>query len=163
MTRPLSDTSSMSHFRNPDRCRQRGGYPVSRCGRWALALWSLCLLGGFAVAYDLQPDPRGFGTHEQLGLPACTFRRAFDIPCPSCGMTTCFSYFVRGHLMQAARANVAGLLLAVVCALQIPWCGLSLYRGRLWRVNRPEAALIWLLASLCALGGLQWAIRLIFS
>ena len=96
---------------------EQAGYPLSWVSRVLLAMWSLCLVAGFAVALALEPDPRGYGTHERLGLPGCTFRTIFGVRCPSCGLTTSVAHFVRGHFVAAARSNVAGLLLAVVCAL----------------------------------------------
>src|SRR5207247_577108 len=51
----------------------------------AAALGMTALLG---VARLVEPDLRGYGTHEQLGLPPCTFRLLTGIACPSCGMTT---------------------------------------------------------------------------
>src|SRR5690349_23695282 len=113
-----------------------GGYPLARGGRWLLVGWSLFLLGGFALAFSLSPDPRGFGTHQRLGLPPCTTRALFGIPCPSCGMTTSFANFVRGRFLQAARANTSGLLLAAVCAVQLPWIAASVARSRLIGVRR---------------------------
>ena len=99
---PLLTLPSMTHIAGS------GGFPVARAGRWLLVGWSLFLLGGFALAYALEPDPRGFGTHQSLGLPPCTFRALFGIPCPSCGMTTSFSHFMHGNLWQAFRANAGG-------------------------------------------------------
>jgi len=107
-------------------------------GRIALAVLCLFLISGFRFAYTLKPDPRGFGTHEQLGLPACDFRAWAGVLCPTCGMTTCFSNFVRGRFIQAAQANFAGLMLAVVCALLIPWSIVSVWKGRTWKVSAPE-------------------------
>ena len=92
-----------------------GGYPVARSGRWLLFGWSLFLISGFTLAWNLEPDPRGFGTHQSLGLPPCTFRALFGIPCPGCGMTTSFSHLVRGNVVQASRANIGGVLLALLC------------------------------------------------
>lgn len=138
-----------------------GGYPVARSGRWLLVGWSLFLLGGFAVAYALDPDPRGFGTHTRLGLPPCTFRALCGIPCPSCGMTTSFSHFVHGNVLQAIRANVGGVLLAVVCAAQIPWCWWSAARGRLVRVSDPARSLVWLLIAIGSVCLVNWVLRLI--
>ena len=94
-------------------------YPVHRFGRWLLIVWSLFLVSGFALAVSLEPDPRGFGTHQRLGLPPCTFRSMFNISCPSCGMTSSFANFVRGRFRQAAEANSAGVVLAIICAVQI--------------------------------------------
>src|SRR5579871_2040396 len=108
------------------------GYPVGRGVRMLLLLWSLLLVAGFLLARWLEPDPRLFGTHQKLGFPPCTFRTLFGLPCPGCGMTTSFACLVRGRISDASRANIGGLLLALVLALQIPWCWRSAYQGRLW-------------------------------
>jgi hypothetical protein len=136
------------------------GYPLTRTSRALLAVWSLLLLAGFGVAFWLEPDPRGFGTHQKLGLPPCLFQLLFGIPCPNCGMTTSFAYFIRGDLRQAAHANFAGLVLAIVCAAQIPWCWWSVYCSRLWKVNRPDVLVVSLVLTLAAVCVLQWVLRL---
>lgn len=136
------------------------GYPLTRLARVLLGVWGLLLVGGFAVAVMLEPDPRGYGTHQRFGLPPCTFRTVLGLPCPSCGMTTSFSHFVRGRMIEAAQANAAGLLLAVVCAVQIPWTWASAYQGRLLGVARPDVGLMWLLVAICGGCLLQWAARL---
>ncbi|MEX0703334.1 MAG: DUF2752 domain-containing protein [Planctomycetales bacterium] len=136
------------------------GYPLDRRGRIALLVWSLCLVAGFGVAWSIDPDPRGFGTHERLGLPPCSFQTMFAIPCPSCGMTTSFSNFVRGRFVAACEANLAGFLLAAACAIQVPWAWWSVRRGRLWQVSRPDRAVLWLLTVVCAVALLQWLVRL---
>lgn len=137
------------------------GYPIGMRGRCVLAVWSLFLLAGFALALHLEPDARGFGTHQQLGLPPCTVRVLLGIPCPSCGMTTSFSHFIRGQFVEAFHANAAGLLLATACALQIPWCWNSIRRSRLWKVSNPDMALLWLVASITLICLIQWALLLI--
>ncbi len=117
--------------------RQPVEAPVGNGGRAALLGIAFFLLVGFGFAYSLNPDPRGYGTHQQLGLPPCTFRLLFGRPCPGCGMTTSFSHFVRGQFVEAARANLAGTLLAAVCSLLIPWCLWSARIGRLWMISDP--------------------------
>jgi hypothetical protein len=139
----------------------RNGYAIGRSGRLLLGAWSLILLFGFGVAFCLEPSPNGYGTHQQLGLPPCTFRMLFGISCPSCGMTTSLSHFVRGQFLQSIDANAAGFLLAVVCALQIPWSWWSIYRGCFWSVWQPAQAFVWLLAIFCAATLINWAIRLL--
>jgi|GEM_PF-627787 len=64
------------------------------------------------TATNLAPSRRHLGTHQQLGLPPCGFMMMTGLPCPTCGMTTAFSCAVRGQLIEAARAQVAGLVLA---------------------------------------------------
>lgn len=155
-------TASLSDNSHSHLIDDGNGYPLSRIGRVLLVAWSLFLTAGFALAVSLDPDPRGFGTHQRLGLPPCTFRIMFDVPCPSCGMTTSFAHFVRGQFLRSAQANVAGLLLAAVCAMQVPWCWYSVCRGRLWKVSRPDVGMVWLLTLICGVCLVQWAGRVLF-
>jgi uncharacterized protein DUF2752 len=105
------------------------------------------------IAAMLEPDPRGFGTHEQLGLPPCGFAVRTGLPCPTCGMTTAFAHFVRGHVAAAFQANPFGALafLAVVVVTAI--AALRLASGRPepspwsrlpWRFLRPAIVVAWL-------------------
>ncbi|MDG2055201.1 MAG: DUF2752 domain-containing protein [Phycisphaerales bacterium] len=86
----------------------------------ARRLWGLTLaiLAGtlLGIAVSLSPDPDGYGTHAQLGLPACSWMSGFGIPCPTCGMTTSFSHAVKGELGHAFMAQPLGAILAVVTA-----------------------------------------------
>lgn len=143
--------------------RQFGGATVSRTGRVMLFAWAVFLIGGFGLARSLDPDPRGFGTHRQVGLPECTFRLMFSRPCPGCGMTTCFSHFVRGEFAAAAQANTTGLLLAIVCALMIPWSLVSAARGRLWFVDDPIPVCAGLMVALGVTALALWSWRLWFA
>jgi hypothetical protein len=78
-----------------------------------------------AIARILHPASGGQGTHEQLGLPPCTFHELTGHGCPGCGLTTAFAHLARGHLGAAFDANPIGVLLFAAVALSIP---LSLYR-----------------------------------
>ncbi len=78
-------------------------------------------------------------------------------------MTTCFSSFARGHFVAAARANPAGLLLAVVSALMIPWCLFSAVRGRLWCVDEPLSCFAYLVIALGAVSTALWVWKLFWS
>ena len=137
--------------------------PIGSTGRATLIGTALFLIVGFGIAGLLNPDPRGYGTHQQLGMPPCTFRFLFGRPCPGCGMTTCFAYFVRGQMLEAMRANLAGVVLAFVCALLIPWCLWSAYRGRLWMVSDPLPFVATLFISLSSLIMLLWAVHMTVS
>jgi hypothetical protein len=152
----------LSFISTKNRNQHRYEFPLGRHGRGLLVAWSLFLVGGFSVAAGLEPDLRGYGTHQQLGLPPCEFRRMFDIACPSCGMTTSFSNFVRGRLFDSAQANAAGLVLATLCAVQIPWCWWSAWRGRLWMIADPEKAFLVLLLVVCAACLFNWMVQILF-
>ncbi len=77
-----------------------------------LAMVSLALL---VLAGQLTPADAGYGTHEQLGMSPCGFLERTDYPCPTCGMTTAFTFVVHGKLPAAFATQPAGALLAVLC------------------------------------------------
>ncbi|MBN1845897.1 MAG: DUF2752 domain-containing protein, partial [Sedimentisphaerales bacterium] len=54
-------------------------------------------------------------THEQLGRPACGFLEHTGYPCPTCGMTTAFSYVLHGRILLAFTTQPAGALGALAC------------------------------------------------
>ena len=94
--------------------------PVGRIGALAVSLISLSLLTTAAL---LKPDPSGMGTHTALGLPPCSMPRVFGIPCPTCGMTTSWSWFARGNLVASLWVQPMGTLLALATATFF-WAGL---------------------------------------
>jgi hypothetical protein len=75
-------------------------------------------------------------------------------------MTTCFSHFVRGDFVAAARANPAGLMLAMLCVVMIPWSLLSAARGYLWLIDEPVQLLIALITIIAAVAMLSWFIAI---
>ncbi len=83
---------------------------------------ALGVLAAFGVARLLVPDPRGLGTHEQLGLPPCTTALLFGIPCPTCGMTTAFSLMARGRVLDAFRTQPAGAFFSIAAAMIAVFC-----------------------------------------
>ena len=89
--------------------------------RVVLICSGLGILFLFVVARLLVPNPEGIGTHRQLGLPPCSFYVFWGIPCPSCGMTTSWSWMLRGQWILAAQTNAAGLWLGIWCGLMTPW------------------------------------------
>lgn len=137
------------------------GFPIARPGRLVLICWTLFLIAGFGVSLWLQPDQRGFGTHEQLGWAACSFQQITGWHCPSCGMTTSFSHFIRGHWVDSIRANSTGFFMALFCAVQIPWSLASVRQSRLWRINQPHIALLTLLAVLYLIAGVEYLYRVL--
>ena len=89
---------------------------------WVVAgLVSWAVLG---LSAWLRPDTRGFGTHQQLGLPPCTFEAMTRVPCPGCGLTTSFAHMAHGHLFSAFGAHLMGpflFLLTLAVAVSAPW------------------------------------------
>jgi hypothetical protein len=76
----------------------------------ALAALSISTAILVAAAW-MTPDPRGHGSHEQLGLPPCGLVATWGLPCPTCGMCTSFSLAIRGRLFAALQTQPAGLAL----------------------------------------------------
>ncbi len=109
--------------------------PACGSDRWFAAALALACGGVLAVALWLRPDDRGWGTHEQLGLPSCAAVRLFGFPCPTCGMTTGFAHAVRGQWVRAFTAQPFALLLAVVTAALGLLAAQSAVRGRIWSLN----------------------------
>lgn len=89
-----------------------------------------------ALAAWLTPAPSGLGTHMELHLPPCGFYVLFHKPCPSCGMTTAFSWLMHGRPVEAFRAQPAGVgVFAVGLAV---W----LYLPFGWARRRPFAHIL---------------------
>lgn len=88
-------------------------------GFWLLVgLASAVVLG---LSLWLRPDPRGIGTHEQLGLPPCGFVQLFkDVPCPSCGFTTTFALAAHARPVEAFRNQPFGFGLFVLTVASVP-------------------------------------------
>ena len=117
------------------------------------------LLSLVALSGVVTPDSRGFGTHEKLGLPPCTFRQLTGYRCPSCGMTTSWAHLMRGRVVQALRDNVGGALLGLVTVVLAPWSLISGWRGRwLWRPMGERAVFVavWLLVAVTLI---DWSVR----
>ena len=112
------------------------------------------------LAVWLKPNPAGYGTHQQLGLPPCSIQFWFGIPCPSCGGTTAFAHFVRGEWGRAVRANTAAFLLAGLCAVGVPWSWASAWRRRYLGVTDIVPVSLVVLVTLSSIATVQWLARL---
>lgn len=111
---PVGSSNRPPLLAAPPRNRAASGSRVA-----AGFLFTVCM-AVIGVSLWLKPDPSGFGTHRQLGLmvsqhelPPCTSKTVFGLPCPTCGMTTAFAYTFRGQFWSAAKAQPAGLMLAL--------------------------------------------------
>ena len=135
------------------------GWPTRR----ALVLAALGLVGVLGVARQLEPDPRGFGTHTQLGLAPCAFALVTGHPCPTCGMTTSFAWFARGRFDRSWRANPAGSVLALTCVALVPWLLAGAARGRPPGFRSLDRPLIGLVVATVALSLVSWTLRLLLG
>ena len=135
------------------------GYRLSTTGRVLCVLFAGTLAAVLATAATVTPDPRGYGTHQKLGLPPCGFHLMFNVPCPSCGSTTSFAHFVRGQWPSAVRANPAAFLLAATASISIPWLLAGAAIGRLWRIEDPFRVLAGLACAIVIVALLHWATR----
>ena len=113
------------------------------------------------VAALVEPDRRGFGTHQQFGLPPCSVRVLFGIRCPTCGMTTAWACLVRGQVTDAFRANVGGAVLGMLAVVAVGWFLLCAWRGRWvgWVPNNVVVASGAVVIALITI--VDWIIRLI--
>ncbi|HEX2675082.1 MAG TPA: DUF2752 domain-containing protein [Polyangiales bacterium] len=133
------------------------GVSRDRAGFLSIAAASAAVL---TIASWLVPDPRGFGTHTQLGLPPCTFRELTKLPCPGCGLTTAFAHMVRGELVDALAANPLGAVLFALVALALPaslWAAARDFplSPTLSRLRLERVALV-----LAVFGFASWAVRI---
>lgn len=106
---------------------------------WVLLAFALiAVVGLIALRLLVEPDERGFGTHEQLGFMPCFPLQAWNFPCPGCGVTTSVSYATRGDVIASFLAQPFGLVLALGAPLFAGWAAVAHVRGRdIWyELNR---------------------------
>ena len=127
--------------------------------RWAAVGASVALLAVLSAAACLQPDPRGFGTHQRLGMPACAVQRLVGWRCPSCGMTTSWSHLTRGELVKSLQANSAGTMLGVLAGALMPWLLVSGIRGKWWGGFPQPGIQIGLIVAVTLTALVDWAAR----
>ena len=123
------------------------GMLVSACAVLAVAAW-------------LQPAASGYGTHTQLGLPPCNFLRLTHLPCPSCGLTTCFAWAVRLQFRKAFFANPFGIFAFAATVSAIPTAIVLLWRQISFRRITESAHFPKAMYTASALYLLSWIFKL---
>ena len=91
---------------------QRPAVPLT--GRLGAAGIALATLTVMVMAVRLPPNPEGVGTHRTMGFARCEFLSRTGLPCPSCGMTTSFAWFVRGNWIASFYVQPMGFVLALL-------------------------------------------------
>ena len=103
------------------------------------------------LASWLSPRVAGYGTHLELGLPACSFLVRYHYPCPTCGMTTSMANMAHGRIAAAWHAQpfgvamfVAAVVLGVLGAVELAsaYPVLTAIRPRWWWIPTALAALL---------------------
>jgi hypothetical protein len=131
--------------------------PASDRFLWfSVAVATAIVLG---LARWLVPDPSGLGTHTQLGLPRCLFLVLTGLPCPACGLTTCFAHMARGELVSAWHSSALGVALFALLASALPFTVWAGVRQRAFfetcaRMRVQHIGGVWLCGLL-----VQWAVR----
>lgn len=90
----------------------------------------VCAAGIAAVVVlsRVVPDPRGYGTHERLGMTECSWPATVGMPCPTCGATTAACLVVHLAPLRALAVHPFGAVLAasgIVLAAVAGWCVLA--------------------------------------
>ena len=156
MSSPVQDAA-------PEPSRADAAAPAARRSRehaLVLALAAVALLGLIVLGSVLEPDPRGVGTHEQLGMRACMTMDLWNVPCPGCGVTTSVTLASRGRFRDAFANQPFGLATFLIAVLFIGWAAVGHLRGRdLWRDLNAWNGRPWLVV-LGVLAAVSWAYKL---
>jgi len=118
---------------------------------------SAAMLG---IGRVLTPNPRGIGTHEQLGLPPCMFLKLTGIPCPSCGLTTSVAYAAHLQFSASFVTQPFGLLIALIAFVSIPVAFVLLVSPSNWALRIPDRSSTLATYVLIAAYGLAWIFKI---
>ncbi len=149
----------LSHVSGTDHepSRAKGRLLLDRLAYLAAAAGVALVL---ALARWLTPSPSGIGTHEQLGLPPCTFYLLTGHGCPGCGLTTAFAAMAHGDLSGAWRANPMGVFLFSLFVLTGAYSAYRVARPRPIDRLTESRGLLFILAGVMLGSLLTWLIRL---
>ncbi|GAB4136568.1 MAG: hypothetical protein Fur0037_01240 [Planctomycetota bacterium] len=87
-------------------------------------------IAALVLLLPIEPDPRGYGTHEQLGMTPCSWPFVYGIPCPTCGCTTAATLLLHGRPLAAAAAQPFGAAACLSLLASAAFCLFALVRGR---------------------------------
>jgi len=88
------------------------------------------LLALIVLGRVLAPDPRGWGTHEQLGFRPCYPMSHWNVPCPGCGVTTAVVLAVHGMPLASLHTQPFGLVVLASVLASAVWAVGGHVRGR---------------------------------
>lgn len=113
-----------------------------------------------ALGRLLEPDARGWGTHEQLGFRPCYPMAHWNVPCPGCGVTTAVALAVHGAPLASLRVQPFGLVTLAAAGLAALWAVRGHARGRDLFAELPRLPWKRLGAVLGALAACAWLYKL---
>ena len=134
---------------------------VTPRGRLLAAVMAMALLVPLVVACFLEPDAKGYGTHQQLGFPPCTLVALCGVRCPTCGMTTAWAAVVRGRLLDGLTANAGGVLLAFLAIGSVVGLTAIAWLGRRPRWFPDTNGLAWGAMAVAAVTLVDWTVRIL--
>ncbi len=135
-------------------------FPMPFWERLVLLLLVTVLVYVLSLLASLEPDPRGMGTHEQLGMAPCSWPIQYDMPCPTCGVTTSAVALLHLDPLTAFRIQPFGALFTLAGI----WFGLlalrHVVRGRSLFARMAFWPWSWILvtATVVLLGSWSWKI-----
>ncbi len=136
---------------------------LDRNARLAALTMALGLLAVLVTARRLQPDPKGYGTHTQLGLAPCSYRLKTGSPCPTCGLTTALAWTVRGRVDRAWSAHPGGPVLGLLGVTLAAWLLASAGTGRPPGTRSLSGPLIVVVVAAVAFVLGAWSLRLLIE
>ncbi|MEZ6068368.1 MAG: DUF2752 domain-containing protein [Planctomycetaceae bacterium] len=89
----------------------------------AILLGLACCVWLAALSLEVLPDQRvrlRFGSNWTVP-ETCALRYQFQLPCPGCGLTRGFVHLARLEVRSAWELNAAGVIVAALVAVQIPY------------------------------------------
>ncbi|MBM3289928.1 MAG: DUF2752 domain-containing protein [Candidatus Hydrogenedentes bacterium] len=134
---------------------------TSRHVRLRALVAALACAGLIVVATYLTPDPRGLGTHEQLGLPPCISSTYLGVPCPFCGMTTAFALMAHARLTDAVHTQPAGAAFFAVCIIALAGALATAVLGHTPKHAAALARAPWIGGAALAIVAVAWVYKMI--
>ena len=132
--------------------------PASPLERVLLAVFSLAGLA-FCIALIVltDPDVRGHGTHEQLGMSPCSWPGMYGEPCPTCGVTTAASLLLHLQPIAAFMTQPFGMLLTSALLAFVVFGLLYAARGQSLAARVAMWSWGWITLAACAVLLASWA------
>jgi hypothetical protein len=162
MTEALEPVSGDEHVDPMTKPINRSGKGGRSLGHWSVfGASGVGVLALLALRLIATPDERGYGTHEQLGLPDCLMMEVTGVPCPGCGVTTSVTLFVHGRFLDSFLTQPFGLIVVVLIPLFVVWSLWGHARGAdLYENLTSKSAKRWIVPGVIAMGA-AWIYKLV--